>query len=135
MRSSIGSSGSPKYPMPRVVVHTIVSATTNAAAAANTGRQRAASQSNRGNSRAIGTTVANDACGRKITSVIVSVIATSATATSRISFGDGGSRAAAAAPISSGATVRIPSASDANQCCQIVKLDAVGKWNNLNPTT
>ena len=29
----------------------------------------------------------------------------------------------------------MPSASDANQCCQMVKLGAVEKWNNLNPRT
>jgi len=125
MRSPIGRSGSPKYPMPKVVVHTIVSATINAAAAANAGRPRAASH----NSRAIGTTAANDTQGRKITKVLVTVIAASATTPSRISFGGGGSRATVAAPISS----TMPSASDANQCCQMVRLGTVEKWNNLNP--
>src|SRR4030081_496167 len=101
--------------MPKVVVHTIVSATMNAAAAANTGRQRAASHSNSGNSRAIGTKVAHDSRGRKILIALVAVIATSAMAPSMASLCGGGSRTAAATPINSGATVTMPSASDANQ--------------------
>src|SRR4051812_34621806 len=113
--------------MPKVVVHTIVKATTNAAAAANAGRQRAASHSSRGNTKARGTTVANDTSGRKIASVLVTVIAASATAPSKVSFCGGGSRTTAAMPISSGATVKMPSASDANQCCQIVRVDVVEK--------
>jgi two-component system NtrC family sensor kinase len=36
-------------------------------------------------------------------------------------------------PLSSGATVTMPSASDANQCCQMVKLGAIEPWNSLNP--
>ena len=75
----------------------------------------------------MGTTVANDTRGRKMTSVLVTVIAASAKAPSRLSFGGGGSRTAAATPISSGATVTMPSASDANQCCQMVRLGAVEK--------
>ena len=111
--------------MPKVVVHTIVKATTNAAAPANTGWQRAASHSTSGNSNANGTTDANDTRGRKMTSVLVNDIAANAAAPSKISFGGGGLRTASAIPISSGATVTIPSASDANQCCQMVKLGAV----------
>src|SRR4029079_9087128 len=113
--------------MPKVVVHTTVKATTNAAAAANAGRQRAASHSSRGNTNASGTIVANETRGRKIASVLVTVIAASATAPSKVSFGGGGSLTAAARPISSGATVTMPSASDANQCCQMVRLGTVEK--------
>src|SRR3954469_24521820 len=98
--------------MPKVVVHTIVSAMTKAAAAANTGRQRADSHSNSGNTKAIGNTVSQDCCGKKIIIALINDIAASATAPSRASLGGGGSRAAAASPISSGATVTMPSASD-----------------------
>src|SRR4051812_26913672 len=133
-RSPIGRLGSPKYPMPNVVVHTIVTAMMNAAAAANIGWQRAASHSNSGNSTAIGTTVAHDSRGKNTPSALIAVITTSNEAPSTASFGDGGLRVAAPIPISSGATVRMPSASDANQCSQVVKIGAVEPWNNLNPT-
>jgi hypothetical protein len=41
------------------------------------------------------------------------------------SLSDGLSREAAASSISNGATVIIPSPSDANQCCQVVSIDVV----------
>ena len=70
----------------------------NAAAAANTGWQRAASHSNRGNNRAIGTTLANDPRGRKITSALVTVIASKCQGTfeglvrrRRVAYGRGNS--------------------------------------------
>src|SRR4051812_37545173 len=111
--------------MPNVVVHTIVTAMMNAAAAANIGWQRAASHSNSGNSRAIGTAVVHDPRGKKTPSALITVIATSPKAPSTASFGDGGLRMAAPIPISSGATVTMPSASDASQCSQVVKNGAV----------
>src|SRR5438445_8512494 len=119
--------------MPKVVVHAIDNAMTNAAAAANTGWQRAASHSTSGNSNANGTTVANDTCVFFFKQKAAYDIAANAAAPSKISFGDGGSRTASAIPISSGATVTIPSASDANQCCQIVRLGAVEELKSLNP--
>ena len=127
MRSPIGRLGSPKYPMPKVVVHTIVTAMMNAAAAANIGWQRAASHNNSGNSKAIGTTVVHDPRGKKTPSALINVIAMSTEAPSMASFGDGGLRTAAPIPISSGATVTMPIASDANQCSQMVKLGAVDR--------
>src|SRR5213596_1972710 len=94
IRSLIGRSGSPKYPMPKVVVHTIVNAMTNAAAAANTGWQRAASHSTSGNSNANGITVANDTCVFFLKREAAYDIAANVAAPSKISFGDGGSRTA-----------------------------------------
>ena len=41
------------------------------------------------------------------------------------SLSDGRSREAEASSISNGATVIIPSPSDANQCCQVVNIDVV----------
>src|SRR5437867_11932506 len=99
IRSLIGRSGSPKYPMPKVVVHTIVNAMTNAAAPANTGWQRAASHSTSENSNANGTTVANDTCGRKMTSEVVNDIAANSAADSQISFSYVNSTTASAIPI------------------------------------
>ena len=49
-----------------------------AAAAANTGLQRAASHNNKGNSEASGTTVAQDSRGRKITMPLSTLSAASA---------------------------------------------------------
>ena len=128
IRLLMGRPGSPKYPISKVVADTIASATTNAAAAANTGWQRAEIHSNTGN-RVIGSTVAHDALGSKIEIALITVIAASAPAPSVNSFGDGGTRMDAATPISSGATVAIPSESDATQCCQVIRLEALGLWN------
>src|SRR3954454_7266712 len=119
--------------MPKVVVHTIVSAMTKAAAAANTGWQRADSHSNSGNTKAIGSTVSQDWCGKKMRIALINAMAASAAIPSRASLGDGGSRAAAATPTINGATVTIPSASDATQCSHVVRIGAVDPWNNLNP--
>ena len=106
----------------------------NAAAAANTGWQRAASHSNSGNSKAIGTTVAHATRGRKTTSALSHRYRQRVPGQpSTASFGGGGLRTAAPIPISSGATVTMPSASDANQCCQMVKLGAVENVEQLEP--
>src|SRR5713226_7438882 len=118
--------------MPKVIVQTVVSETMNAAAAANTGWQRAVSHSRIGSSRAAGRTVCHGSGGSKtMMTVITTANATSATTPSKISLRGGGSRRALARPIASGATVMMPTASDANQCCQVVQSGAVGLWNNL----
>jgi hypothetical protein len=51
-----------------------------------------------------------------------------------VSFRVGGARTAAASPITSGATVTMPTASDANQFCQVAKIDAVPAWNRAKPS-
>src|SRR5215831_12289238 len=38
-----------------------------------------------------------------------------------------------ASAMTSGAIVMMPSASDANQFCQVTKIDAVGLWNRAKP--
>src|SRR5262249_23239214 len=117
--------------MPKVIVQTVVSERMNAAAAANTGRQRAVSHSRIGSSRAAGRTVCHGSGGSKTTMMVVTAAnATSATTPSMISLRGGGSRWALARPITTGATMMMPMASDANQCCQVVKTGAVGLWNN-----
>src|ERR1700722_19547679 len=115
MRSAIGKSASPKMPMPNVVVQTIVSATIKAAAAANTGLQRAASHSNSGNSAAMGTTVAQGSRGRKMMTPLNKASVASAAPPSMTSRRGGGSRADESSPISNGATVMMPRASEVNQ--------------------
>ena len=50
------------------------------------------------------------------------------------SLRDSRSRDNETSSISSGANVTIPSASDANQCCQVVNSGASALWNNFIPT-
>ena len=57
-----------------------------------------------------------------------------ATLPSTVSLSDGGSRVMATRPITNGATVTMPTASDANQWYQIVRADADASWNNKKPT-
>src|SRR5262249_39932517 len=106
----------------------------NAAAAANPGRQRAATHSRIGNSKATGIIVCHGFGGSETMMTVITPNAMSAAIPSRISFRGGGSRQAAATPITSGATVMMPTASDANQCCQVVQIGAVELWNNLKAT-
>src|SRR5260370_978505 len=108
------------------MAQTIVSDTLNAAAAANTGRQRAASQSRIGNSKAIGTTVSHGSGGNETIMIVIPANATSAMTPSMISLRGGGSRRDSARPITSGATVTMPKTSDANQCSQVVQIGSTG---------
>src|SRR5689334_19135655 len=103
----------------------------NVAAEAKTGWQRAASHSTKENSIATGTTVFQGAGGRKTISTVIPVSATSAATPSISSLRGGGLRTAAATPIISGAIMRMPSRSDANQSYQMVRGWPVGPWNNL----
>src|SRR5580692_7011577 len=111
--------------MPKVVVQTIERLTINAAAAAKTGRQRAASHNSGANNTATGPTVANSSDRRKMANPLTSARAATANAPSTSSLRGGRSREAEASSISNGATVIIPSPSDANQCCQIVDTGVV----------
>src|SRR6476620_12788129 len=111
--------------MPKVVVQTIERLTMKAAAAANTGPQRAASHSSGANNTATGPTVANSSECRKMPSPLTRASAATAKTPSASSLGDGRSRQAEASSISNGATVIIPRPSDANQCCHVVNIDVV----------
>jgi|ERR1700686_2211848 hypothetical protein len=111
--------------MPKVVVQTIERLTMNAAAAAKTGWQRAASHSSGANITATGPTVAKSSDCRKIANPLTRASAATARAPSTSSLSDGRSREAQPSSISNGATVIIPSPSDANQCCQIVNIGVV----------
>ena len=103
-----------------------------AAAAAKTGRQRAAIHSRTGNNSAIGTTVVHGSGGRAMTTTLRTMSNASATRPSMVSRRAGGSRAAEASPITSGAMVTMPSASEANQFCQVASSD-VAPWNQAKP--
>src|SRR5215467_14337457 len=113
-RSVIGTLGSPKWPLPKMVVQTIVMETRNAPAAEKDGSQRAASHNNIGNSQVIGNTVSQSSRGSQMINVVVIASAASASAPSIISLSGGGRRTMAANPITSGATAMMPTASDAN---------------------
>src|SRR5262249_11050890 len=108
--------------MPKVVVQTIDRLTMKAAAAAKTGRQRAASHNKGANSTATGPTLAKRSDCRKMASALTSANAATVTAPSTSSLNGGRSREADASSISNGATVIMPRPSDASQCCQIVKI-------------
>src|SRR6516165_4178973 len=101
--------------MPNVVVQTIERLMMSAAAAAKTGRQRAASQSSGANSTATGPTFAKSSDWRKMASALTRASAATAKPPSTSSLSGGRARAAEASSISSGATAIIPNASDANQ--------------------
>ena len=104
-----------------------------AAAAANTGRQRAAIHNRTGNSSAIGTTVVQGSGGSAMTMTLMTMSDASATRPSMVSLRAGGSRAAEASPITSGAIVTMPSASDANQFCQVANIDASRHGTRRSP--
>src|SRR5712691_2098018 len=104
-----------------------------AAAEEKTGRQRAAIHNRTGNNSAIGTTVVQGFGGNAMTMTLMTMSDASAMSPSMVSFRAGGSRAAEASPITSGAIVTMPSASDANHSCQVTKIDADASWNKANP--
>src|SRR4029077_16716897 len=112
--------------MPNTAVETTVMETRNTAAAAKTGRPRAESHNNIGNSNATGTTVSQCCCGREIEIPVITASTTSAIVPSINSLRGGGCRKAAVSPITSGATMTIPIASDANQCSQVLSNGAEG---------
>src|SRR5262249_28989845 len=109
----------------------MVSETITAAAAANTGWQRAASHSRIGNSRATEATGSHGSGGTVAMITVITANALSATTPSMISLRRGGARRASARPIMSGATVMTPIEPDANQCCQEVQIGAVRPSSNL----
>src|SRR5579864_2132750 len=111
--------------MPTVVVQTIERVTMNAAAEAKTGRQRAASHNSGANNTATGPTVASSSDRRKMANPLTSASAATAKAPSKSSLSGGRSREAEESSINNGATVIIPSPSEANQCCQVVNSGVV----------
>src|SRR5262245_31929091 len=112
--------------MPKAMLKTIVKQTMNAAAEAKTDPQRAASHSSNRNIRAMGTTVFQGTGGSKTMTPVITASAISAAAPSTSSLRVGGLRTAAASPTISGAIVRMPSRSDANQSYHVVGSGAAG---------
>ena len=97
------------------------------------GRQRDEIHSRIGNSSAIGRTVVQGSIGNAIAMTLMTTSNASAVRPSIVSLGLGGSRAAEASPITSGAIVTMPSASEANQFCQVLKAEVVSPCNKTNP--
>src|SRR5215475_5356056 len=89
--------------------------TTNAPAAANTGRQRTTIHNRSGKTRATGKAVFHGPCGRERRSALNTARTTTANVPSLSSPRGGSSRDASPSPISKGATVTVPSRHDANQ--------------------
>src|SRR5260370_33100834 len=116
-----------------VVVQTFASVAMKAAAAAKTGWQRAEIHNRTGNSSAIGTTVVHGSGGRVMTMTLMTMSDASATKPSTASRRGGGSRVAEASPITSGAIVTMPSASDANHSCQVPQSAVVPPLNMTKP--
>src|SRR6516165_10014205 len=117
--------------MPKIVVQTIVVETTNAPAAENAGRSRAASHNKIGNSQVIGNTVSQRERGSKMINPVIAARTTSAKIPSMTSLRGDGRRATAVSPITRGATAMMPIASDKNQCCQVLSIGAEGPRINL----
>src|SRR5262245_14833110 len=97
----------------------------NTAAAANTGRQREASQSSSGNKKAAGASSDQDPANSANAKPFATDTTMMAKVPSSSSRRDGGSRKAAATPMRRGATAMMPSASDANQTFHTSRNDAV----------
>src|ERR1051326_2335049 len=111
--------GSPKCPMPKIVVPTTVIDTMTRPAAPTQGGQRAASHKNIGNSNAVGIEVFHGASGKKTTNAVIAPSTASAAVPSRYSLRLGGLRVATPILMIKGATATMPTKSEANQFHQM----------------
>src|SRR5262245_58154339 len=116
---------SPKCPTLKVIDHTTAEATTKAAAAAKTGRQRTATHSRTGKTRARGNAVDQGPCGNAITNALNTANIKRPTEPSNTSRRDGISRTASAIPTSSGATVTMPSRQEPNQTRHTMEVESI----------
>src|SRR5215470_219917 len=105
--------------MPKVIVHTAANATMNAADAANTGGQHAATQNAMGNTKLTGKMVNQCSVDELKPRVLTRAIAARPTSPLSNSLFSGGLCAVVTRPIITGATVTTPRASDANESNQI----------------
>src|SRR4029450_1942466 len=100
--SAGGTLASPKCPTPIVIDQTTAEATTNAAASANTGRQRTAIHSSTGNTRATGNAVDQGPCGSETTNALNAANVITPPAPSTTSRRGGRLRTASAIPTTNG---------------------------------
>src|SRR5262245_21778407 len=131
MRSARATLASPKCPTLKVSDQTTAKATTNAAAAENTGRQRTATHSRTGNTRATGNAVDQGPSGSEMTNALNAANTTTPTEPSASSRREGELRTASAIPTSSGATATIPSRQDANQTRHTMKRGPLGTMSPI----
>ena len=110
--------------MPNVVVETSAMATMNAAVAANTGLQRAATHKSSGKSTATGTSVIHDPTGETKAKALNKASTVRASAPSANSRRGNGQCASWPRPMMSGATVTMPSPSERNQTRQMLSKGA-----------
>ena len=114
-RSPIDSCKSPKRPIAKIVVQTIVIAQMNVAIAVNAGRRRDAIQSRSGQTAPIASSAVHGSFGKKTSNAHTRDTTASATIPSAISRRGGKLRTSEASAIARGATVMFPIASDENQ--------------------
>src|SRR5215467_5941731 len=103
----MGTLASPKRPIPKVVVQTMMLETRNAPAAAKTGGVRAASHSKTGNGQPTGSSTSQAFRGSETMTKVTIASERSATAPSTYSLLDGGWRRASKKPTTNGATMTI----------------------------
>src|SRR5271154_6355046 len=115
MRCSGDQRVSPKMPMANVVVATIVMAQMNVAALATLGGRRAAIQTNKGHRAMVASSRVQGRFGKNTRNAHRTQTTASAKALSAASRVDGTLRINDAKPITSGAAVSVPSASEATQ--------------------
>src|ERR1700735_5276685 len=115
MRSSNDRRESPKITTANVVVATIVMAQMNVAALVIGGGRRAAIQTNKGHRATVASSSVQGLCGRNTRNAHMTHSAASANALSTASRVDGTWRINDAKPITSGAIVSVPIASEATQ--------------------
>src|SRR5580658_7365628 len=121
-------------PMENVVVATIVVAQMNVAALAIQGGRRAAIQTKKGHRVMVASSRVQVLFGTNTRNAHTAHTTASAKALTTASRVDGTLRINDAKPITSGATVSVPSASEAIQCSHTVGTDArAAPWNQTNP--
>ena len=121
-------------PTENVVVATMVVAQMNVAALAIPGGRRAAIQTNKGHRAMVASSRVQGLFGKNTRNAHTAHTTTSAKALSTASRVDGTLRINDAKPITSGATVSVPSASEATQWIHTVGTDPVAApWNKTNP--
>ena len=126
MRLSRGMLESPKCPVLKTADQMMARATTNAAAAANSGRHRTLIHSRMGNARATGRADSQGSSGSEMRNMLRTDRARIPTPPSTNSRREGWRCTASAIPMRSGATVTVPNRHAANQMRHTCGGKAVG---------
>src|SRR6516165_4506412 len=125
--ASIDGAVLPKFPSLKITVAMTMNDTINTEADANSGWQRAATQSTTGNSNTTATHISHQSGGSmKMILPAVATTTISAATPSTSSRRDGGARRAAKRPTIKGATAMMPMESEAIHCRQTVQAGTSG---------